>query len=339
MPLPNSDRPVVVRFAALGDVVLLTVLLDALAKRHASPIDLLCSGGWARALLAHDPAVGDIQLVTSRRRPYWLTPSQRDAVQWLRAHRGPVYLCDPDPYARRLVERAVPKNRLIAVWEKWPGIDAHWADWWQSVGSEKPLGETKGQPRLHMPSAWLDDAHAWLRQRGIAEKPLLLIQPGNKKTSKLFSWRAQTHDKFWPIDRWIKVIQGALSQMSDLRVVVCGSPREAGLVHEIVNGCGDSRVIAAAIDLPLPRLVALTSFAHSMISIDTGPAHVAAAMDCPAVVLFGKYGWQRWAPRAPTSTVIALGRPETRETGSVEEISASEVLAAWERLPKRRTPV
>ena len=101
----DPDAPLVVRFAALGDVVLLTVLLAALCERHGRPVHLLSSGAWTPVLLGSDPAVGTLRLVTSRRAPYWLTPSQWSARHWLAAHRGPVYLCDPDPYAARLLER------------------------------------------------------------------------------------------------------------------------------------------------------------------------------------------------------------------------------------------
>lgn len=335
MPFAPADRPVVVRFAALGDVVLLTVLLEQLARRHGTPVDLLASGGWTRTLLANDPAVADIQLVTSRKSPYWFTPSQREAVQWLAAHKGPVYLCDPDKYARRLVERAVPRERIIAPWDNWPGLGAHWADWWHSIGSGEPLAAGRGQPRLHASPDWVTDAHAWARARGVGDAPILLIQPGNKKTSKRWSLHRTNNDKFWPVERWVQVITGALQTKPELRVVVCGSPREADLVNEIVAACADSRVLAAAEDLPLPRLIGLASFAHSMISIDTGPAHIAAAMDCPCVVLFGYHGWGRWVPRAPHSQVIPLGNRETKDDGNVASISAADALAAWQRLPPR----
>ena len=123
--------------------------------------------------------------------------------------------------------------------------------------------------------------------------------------------------------------------MPTLRVMVCGSPSEAPIVKEIVTLCNDQRVMSVAADLPLTRLIALTGVAHSMISIDTGPAHIAAAMDCPSVVLFGRHGWGRWCPRAPSSTVLPLGARETREQGSVSEISADDVLGAWKFLPAR----
>lgn len=49
--MPDDDTPVVVRFAALGDTVLLTGLLDGLARRYGRPLDVLISGFWARPSL------------------------------------------------------------------------------------------------------------------------------------------------------------------------------------------------------------------------------------------------------------------------------------------------
>jgi len=40
--------------------------------------------------------------------------------------------------------------------------------------------------------------------------------------------------------------------------------------------------------LPIPRLVALLAQAAGLVTVDSGPAHAAAAVGCPQVVLFGK---------------------------------------------------
>jgi heptosyltransferase III len=336
-PLSNrcNNAPVVVRFAALGDAVLLTVLIEQLFQRYGQPVALLSSGGWTRTLFGSDPRVSELTLVTSRKRPYWFAPSQREAVRWLKMQTGPVYLCDPDPSARRLVERAVSPTRIRYLWSKWPGNEVHWADWWHSVGGDTSIAHGSGQPRLHVPTSWEEDARAWMASRGLAENSFVLIQPGNKKTTKLFTSKRTAHDKFWPYDRWTTTIRSVLAERSDLRVVICGVPREARLVDQIAKQCGDDRVIAAATELPLPRLVALTARAHSMISVDTGPAHVAAALDCPLVVLFGAFGWQRWAPRAPNSTVRTLGGRTEDARASVATIDAAAVVDAWKTLAPR----
>ena len=345
----DPDAPLVVRFAALGDVVLLTVLLAALCERYGRPVHLLSSGAWTPLLLGSDPAVGELRLVTSRRAPYWLTPSQWHARRWLAAHRGPVYLCDPDRYAARLLERAaVPADRILRAWDHHPQQPIHWADWWlqiaaldppQMPGPQRAIA-TRARPRLHVPEAWQRDTDDWLRRQGLAGRPLVLVQPGHKKTHRRGRLATAQHDKHWPAERWGEVIRGLLAGLPGAAVLVCGSAREAALAQQVVDaagppGHGGLVQNLARREFTLPRLVALTSRAHSMVSVDTGPAHVAAAMDCPLVVLYGSFGWARWKPRAPQSSVLALG-PELPTPGArVDTLQAQEVLDAWRRLPPR----
>lgn len=345
----DPDAPVVVRFAALGDVVLLTVLLEALHQRFGRAVHVLGSGPWTSVLLQGHPAVGEVRLLSSRRAPYWLTPSQQSAAAWLRKHRGPIYLCDPDEHAARFLQRAgVPEHRVLRAWQHWPGDSIHWADWWLQIAALDAPGApgpalpitVPAQPRLQAPQAWHDDTRAWLQAQGLAGHPLVLVQPGHKKTHKRGRLATAGHDKHWPAERWAEVIRGITASLPGAAVLVCGSPREAGLAQEIVDAVGPppagTRVVnAAALDLSLPRLVGVAALAHSMVSVDTGPAHVAAAMDCPLVVLYGQFGWGRWLPRAPRATVIPLGPRLPTPGAKVADLLAPQVLAAWRQLSPR----
>src|SRR6185437_4373223 len=111
-------------------------------------------------------------------------------------------------------------------------------------------------PCLVVQSADRADLHAWLRAHAFDDAPLLLLQPGNKRTLK-----------------------------PGLRIILCGAPPEAALLRRIASGAGSERVLAAGDELPLRRLLALCEHATAMISIDTGPAQAAAALGCPLVVL------------------------------------------------------
>jgi heptosyltransferase-2/heptosyltransferase-3 len=71
-----------------------------------------------------------------------------------------------------------------------------------------------------------------------------------------------------------------------------------------------------------------------MISVDTGPAHSAAALDCPLVVLFGREDQRVWRPRARGDTVRAVGGERGRDS-AVADIEVESVLAAWRELPGR----
>ena len=81
-------------------------------------------------------------------------------------------------------------------------------------------------------------------------------------------------------------------------------------------------------ELPLRRLLALCTCAHSMISIDTGPAHAAAACGLPLVVMYGAESPRQWLPRSPSgSPVLAVGGPP--QSRRVSEISVDEVFSTW----------
>ena len=91
----------------------------------------------------------------------------------------------------------------------------------------------------------------------------------------------------------------------------------------------------AAMQPTLQRVVGLTARAHSMVSVDTGPAHLAGAMDCPLVVMYGHAGWLRWKPRSPSGNVQVLGPRALTMGAEVMSLSVDAVLQAWRALAPR----
>jgi ADP-heptose:LPS heptosyltransferase len=119
--------------------------------------------------------------------------------------------------------------------------------------------------------------------------------------------------------------------MPEAQIVLCGSPLEHPVLEEIREACaGDARMRNCARELPIPRLLAMTEQAHSMVSVDTGPAHAAAALGCPLVVLFGAASPQKWRPLGPAK-IITLGG-EKGEASRVSDIPAAAVSDAWQTL-------
>jgi heptosyltransferase-2/heptosyltransferase-3 len=82
------------------------------------------------------------------------------------------------------------------------------------------------------------------------------------------------------------------------------------------------------------RLLALQERAAGMISVDTGPAHSGAALDCPLVVLFGEADPVRYAPRSRSRRVEIVVRHAGAAPG-VASIGVDVVRAAWGRLQLR----
>jgi ADP-heptose:LPS heptosyltransferase len=64
---------------------------------------------------------------------------------------------------------------------------------------------------------------------------------------------------------------------------------------------------ALARDWPLPEIAALLSLARAVVGNDSGPTHLAAAVGCPTVALFGPTDPAVWAP--PGAHVRVIARP------------------------------
>ena len=336
--------PLIVRCGALGDVVVLTPLLRLLSARYGSKVDVVGAGAWTAPLLANDPCLGHLQLVASRRTPYLLCPSQWALVRWLRRRgRGPVYLCDVNPEMRALLARGgVHPDDLVARDRAEEATPMLWPDRWLDMGMRDPAHAWPTRPvdaaRFRLPRLVVDEASRadlaqWRARLGL-DGPLVLFQPGNKRTHKRGKVLTLNHPKHWDAENWAAVASAVVGELPDARVLLCGSPLEQPLLEDIRRATGEHpRVHNLAGDLPIPRLLALLEVAHSMVSVDTGPAHAAAALGCPLVVMFGAASPEKWRPIGPGAITVLGG--DRGEASRVADLSAEQVAAAWRALPAR----
>jgi ADP-heptose:LPS heptosyltransferase len=342
-----TARPLIVRCGALGDMVMLTTLIRLLHARYGQRVDVLTTGEWTPPLLASMPDVGEVHLVASRNTPYLLCPSQWKAVRWLRNRgRGPVYVCDTDAPTLRLLARA-PLHADDIVQRRQDddednGTTRLWPDRWLRVGMRDPsqpyaTAQVDPQafrfPSLHVADRDRRDLAQWRAAQGL-DGVCVLFQPGNKRTHKRGNVATASHPKYWPPAAWAEVAAAVWQRLPEARIVLCGSPAEHGVLDEISLAAGrDPRMHNAARELPVTRLLALLEQAHSLVSVDTGPAHAAAALGCPLVVMFGAASPAKWRPIGPGAITVLGG--ERGEASRVRDIPASDVIAAWSALPAR----
>lgn len=334
--------PLLVRFGAFGDMVLLTPLLGVLQRRFGQPVDLFGSGSWTRQLLGDDPRVGHIQLLTSRRAAYLLRPSQWQAVHWLRQRpAGPVYLCENDEKSLWLLRRAgIAAEWIVRAYEEPPRGMIHSIDWSAPIGNRTPVAYGAAPdpvalqpddfvPRLCVSEAARHECAQWIAARGWQDVPLVLLQPGNKRTLKRGRLAGPADNKYWPPERWAAVARHIMAELPNAQLLLCGAPSEAGVLENIKRYCNSPQAHNLARELPIRRLLPLLEQAYCMISVDTGPAHAAAALECPLVVMFGEQNPWQIQPRSRQSAVIVLGGGTG---GRVQDIKVEQIIRAWSRL-------
>ena len=159
---------------------------------------------------------------------------------------------------------------------------------------------------------------------GQDQRPPLLLVPG-----------ANRDDKRWPAERFVEVAN-ALASSHQLRAVIAGAPDQSGLTSKIAAGITDESIDGPAAGMGLGALKAIAARACIAISNDTGPRHIAAAMNTPVVSLFGPTD-HRWTTLPSARERRLLSDPflpedevadQQPQRCSIDRIMTTDVLAA-----------
>jgi ADP-heptose:LPS heptosyltransferase len=344
----NSKRPLALRCGAFGDMVLLTALIRVLHAEFRAPVDIVTSGSWSEPLLRGQPGVGDIFSLRSRKTPYWVSIDQQRVVRQLRARgAGPTWFCDGDGAAMPILERAgIPSSYIVNVKDHPLLPGEHATQQWRRLAQIMPGAVTASGADLDavLPGCCLEvtqvqraELTAWLKTRGVDDQPLILLQIGNKRTMRRGPRRLAVNNKYWPNERWAEVLRFLRQRHPRHALVLLGTGPEYQLNQELVSLAGIGGLHNVADDLPIPRLVSLLDRAEGLVTVDSGPAHAAAAVGCPQVVLFGKASTSLYRPWGTAGADVQLLTGLINGEPNMLGIEAGSVIAAWSALKLRGT--
>jgi ADP-heptose:LPS heptosyltransferase len=338
-------QPIVIRFGRLGDMVILTALLHLLHHRFGRPCLVMAAGPWNAGLYRGHPDVARVYSL-ARHFPMPLDPNWWRALWALRhSDPSPIYVCEYQPRQLRRIRRLLAASgvnpaRCLFITQELRDEDEQWSERLLRFGQRTPpalsaaeyplpVTDCRLAPRLRVLDSERAELDGWLEAQGWAGRKLVLVQPGNFRTMsrRRGKWRQPgADDKAWPLENWVALVQRVHAAMPEAVMVLCGAPQEGPMLQQIQRAAALAPLAVA--ELPLRRLLTLCAAAHSMISIDTGPAHAAAAMGLPLLVMYGAETPRRWLPRSPSgSPVVAVGGPP-RAT-RVDQITVDEVFNAW----------
>ena len=261
-----------------------------------------------------------------------------------------------DSRAMLLTDPVSPPRNADKSWKLTPAVDYFWnlashllgeveVDWSVHTPTDcvrVPLALPDGV-FMELPVSDEDRAalDAMLSRAGIGpDARLAVLNPGGNNPAKR-----------WPAERF-SALGDHLAREHGMAVLINGSPGEAALCRSIRAGMAASE---SAFVLPdtggtLGTLKALCERAALMVTNDTGPRHIAAALGTPLVTLFGPTDprWttipvRRHADGSETETVLVAdptlppdqSANDHPERCRVERIDAGRVIAAAEAQLRR----
>ncbi len=294
--------------SSLGDVIQALPVLRLL-KLHYRDADIFWWIDSALALLIEgDPDLTDIVRFARKRwaKPqHW--PEMLRSIRWLRAQnfdlvidlqclarsgafawlaRGKflIGLDEAREGARGFYDLAVPRK----------SFHTHAVDWYLSV--LPPLGVP-----VHKNFTWLPERPAITAvinsKLKTQSSKLILLQPGAR-------WK----NKCWPVKYFAEVVHTLSEQFPNAHFGVIGDRNDQPL-GEIISQAAPEKVLNLCGATSLPEMIEWIRRGDLLITNDTGPMHVAAALGKPLVALFGPTSPERTGPYGQLENVLRLNLP------------------------------
>jgi lipopolysaccharide heptosyltransferase I len=347
-------RILIVRLSALGDIVHALPVLGAIRKAMpAAQVDWLVEENYASILSI---AAGLHRLIIVRARRSFATP---DAISFggvTGYYAAAKYLWNQD-YDVALDLQGLIKSSVwarISFADRVIGFDAPNLRepqaaflYSETVTPIRPAGQQASEPAgLHVIHKNLSILSALQIDPKTIEMPLTpaasaattaaIETAGGRLKYIVLNPGAAWPNKRWPPERF-GALAAALFEHSGLRSLVTWGPSERDLADTVVAASAGAASAAPATSVS--DLAVLMREAALVISGDTGPLHIAAAMGTPLVGLYGPTWPERNGPWDPHDVVISRAnvcvchhkRQCLRGAPCINEITIQEVLAASEQ--------
>ncbi len=277
----GPGRIVVVRVGALGDTLMVTPLVRMLRERQAAAeVDFLCSD-LAAPLLELNPRISRLFPLRGRNMPLALSFEKQRLVRELRAREYDLaVLLESAPRYRTLLERA--RLRRIRSFAETPFDPARHAivNNLNAAGIVDPGADDLNMDLTLAPG---DEVAADRLLEGLP-RPLIGVHTGWGPQGR--KNRQEQRLRGWSLHSFLQLVRRLIIH-DDVGVVLTGSAEDARNTELICSRLPDVRVRSIAGRTRVRELAAVIKKLDLLISVDSGPCHMAAALGTPLVVLWG----------------------------------------------------
>ncbi len=344
-PFTPPQKAVILQPCCISQVMLTTPLLAALRRAYPQARFDWAVSDWARPAIAGNPLVAKL-----------ISAGPGSVRQMTRA--------ELQALARRLQAESydtciIPGRSAWLAWLAWRagipqriGLNVNGRGFAHTLPVSPPSGERHAaavylalakamQAGAEWTAGWetafypADEDRTAVTQMLLEElgwegkRPLAILHPGGGVNPAIHN-----EQKRWPVERFAR-LGNHLAQRRNAHLILVGDASEASLIHAMMG-----MMSVPAIDwsgrLSLGKLGALAELADLYVGNDTGTTHVAAAVGCPVIAVFGPTDPALSAPYAPRSEKVVVlwrggeARPFTWENGVTvkEAVKAADKLLA-----------
>jgi heptosyltransferase-3 len=340
----GGKKLLLIKLAYIGDTVsLLPVVENLMEKAPYHTVDVMVNGG-SEELLVHHPGIRKVWGYDRRRAKRSVLSSlayhariisrlrverydmvidytygdRSSFLSFMTGARQRITYQSTNTLSRLLMSHFIPLEPL-----KYHIVDCQ-------LESLKPLGihDFDRKMTMHLPQALLSEMDQRLHDSGIEPgRTRVVIHPGARK--RLREWRPE---RFGEIGRRLKELYRAA-------IILIGGTGDEASVENAERAMGFKAEFRST-ELSLLELAAILRRSHLFLGNDSGPGHIAAAVHCPTVTLFGSTYPHLWRPLNSEGEVVFKNVPccgcrqETCIRPEANCMDLIEVEEVWEKVAK-----
>jgi heptosyltransferase-2 len=305
-----SKKILIIRFSSLGDIVLLTALIEML--RGALPeaeVHLLTKERYRELFSGDDrierviPLLGEgfgelmrLRVLLAREKYDLIIDAHnviRSNLLYGTIHAGLKVQLKKDQLKKMLLIRsklnlykqAIPQTKRYLEMLRFIGIE-----------------DTNAKTSLRLPGQAIEKAQGKLAEEGYERDKTIALAPG-----------ARWNTKRWPLENFIDVAKAL--DADGFRILLIGGPGEEAICSELAARSGVMPLDFSG-KLSLSESAALLSLCALLITNDSAPLHMAEAVGTPVVALFGptvrEFGYYPLLPESVAIDIEMSCRPCSR---------------------------
>ncbi len=338
---PDAREIAILMLSALGDAVHVLPVANALRRAYpGSRITWIVQPVPQRLVAAH-PAI-DGFIVFRRRRGLHAWRSYAELRAAVRARRRPFdLLLALQVYFKAGLIAALTPARIKLGFDRARARDANWLFTNERI-PPRPVGHVQDQYFEFLEHLGIDPQPV---EWGLTPTPLekerqARFFEGFGRPAVALVVGTSKPEKNWLPERWVRLAAALHSDLGLQPMIVGGpSPAEHAIADTIVRRSGVPVVNALGDDVR--RLLWLLDGARLVVSPDTGPLHIARALDTPVVGLYGYTNPKRYGPYRKFTELVVDGYARhpgedypcsmTHRTGGMARVTLDRALAKVQR--------
>jgi len=281
----TSKRILIVGIDWLGDVIFSTPVIRAMRKKYPNAfiaystasrcLDVLKNNPYLDELIAYDEKPFLLNIAGNARFVQRLRQLKFDEAWFLHRSSTRAFLTRVAGIPNRIGYAHTKRDWLLTQRQVMPRDVSHRIDIYLGLLRGSGIACDGREVDFFIND---DDRTLWEKQKSrtpLADgRPYVVFHPGG-------NWDL----KRWPIDSYRRL--ASFFKVKGIRVVVCGTAKEAALAGVLADSASPKDVVSLCGETSIRTLACLIEESLLIISNDSGPIHLAAALGTPLVGLFG----------------------------------------------------